>query len=74
MVFTCLMDPAGPYQANLVKSERVNHDGFGVPPERFDRFFGIVKETCRELLGDDWTPEVEAAWSAQIRQVLAASR
>lgn len=74
MVFTCLMDPAGPYQANLVKTERVNHDGFGVPSELFDRFFAIVKETCRDLLGDHWTQEVEAAWSAQINQVLAASR
>lgn len=74
MVFTCLMDPAGPYQANLVKTERVNHDGFGVPQELFDRFFVIVKETCRDLLGDNWTQEVEAAWSAQINQVLVASR
>ena len=74
MVFTCLMDPAGPYQAGLVRTERVNHDGFGVPPELFDRFFVVVKETCRDLLGDDWTHEVEAAWSAQINQVLRASR
>lgn len=74
MVFTCLMDPAGPYQAGLVRTERVNHDGFGVPPEQFDRFFEVVRDSCRELLGDEWTQEVEAAWSAQISQVLAASR
>ncbi|MFZ5718141.1 MAG: globin domain-containing protein [Pseudomonadota bacterium] len=73
MVFTCLMDPAGPYQAALVRTERVNHDGFGVPPQLFDRFFQIVKATCRDLLKDDWTPEVEAAWTAQIDRVLATS-
>lgn len=73
MVLTCLMEPGGPYQANLVRSERVNHDGFGVPPEQFDRFFGIVKEACRDLLADDWTAEVETAWTAQIERVLAAS-
>jgi len=74
MVFECLMDPGGPYQANLVRAERVNHDGFGTPSEEFDRFFGIVHETCRDLIGPDWTPDFEAAWVAQIGRVLAASR
>jgi hypothetical protein len=39
MVFNCLMDPGGPYQLNLVRAERVNHDGFGTPNEEFNRFF-----------------------------------
>ena len=74
MVFECLMHPGGPYQANLVRAERVNHDGFGTPAEVFDRFFGIVQETCRAILGSDWTPEFEAAWTAQIDRVIEASR
>jgi len=74
MVFECLMEPGGPYQANLVRAERVNHDGFGTPSEEFDRFFGIVHETCRDLVGPDWTPEFEAAWAAQIARVLDASK
>jgi hypothetical protein len=69
MVFGCLMDPAGPYQVNLVKSERVNHDGYGTPNDEFDSFFQIVKETCRDLLGSDWTAAEEAAWNAQIARV-----
>lgn len=74
MVFGCLMDPGGPYQANLVRTERVNHDGFGTPSEVFDGFFGIVRETCRELLAGDWSPEFDAAWTAQIERVLTASK
>lgn len=74
MVFDCLMQPSGPYQLNLVRTERVNHDGFGTPAEVFDRFFGIVQETCRDILGADWTPEFEAAWTARIEQVLAGSK
>ena len=69
MVFGCLMDPAGPYQVNLVKSERVNHDGYGTPNDEFDSFFHVVKETCRDLLGPDWTAAEEAAWNAQIARV-----
>lgn len=74
MVFDCLMNPAGPYQSNLVRTERVNHDGFGTTADLFDRFFWIVRDTCRELAAGDWTPEIEAAWTAQIERVLAASK
>jgi hemoglobin-like flavoprotein len=74
MVFTVLMDPDGPYQANLVRTERVNHDGFGTPSHEFDRFFEIVRETCRDALGKDWTPEIEAAWNTQIGRVLAVTQ
>jgi len=74
MVFNCLMDPGGPYQASLVRTERVNHDGFGTPPDVFDRFFGIVLETCRDLAGGDWAPEFDTAWTTQIERVLTASK
>jgi len=74
MVLECLMSPEGPYQMHLVRAERVNHDGFGTPPEEFDRFFGVVHETCRDLAGEGWTPEFEAAWRAQIARVVEGSR
>jgi hypothetical protein len=74
MVFDCLMNPTGPYQLNLVRAERVNHDGFGTPNDVFDRFFWIVRDTCRERAGAHWTPETETAWTAQIERVLTATR
>lgn len=74
MVFDCLLNPAGPYQVNMVRAERVNHDGYGTPNEVFDRFFWIVRDVCRTRAGASWTPETEAAWTAQIEGVLAASR
>ena len=73
MVFDCLMNPGGGYQNNLVRAERVNHDGFGTENAVFDRFFFIVRDVCRELAGPDWVPEFEAAWSARIDQVTAAT-
>lgn len=69
MVFGVLMEPDGSYQRNLVKAERVNHDGFGTPNAEFDSFFQVVKETCRELLESDWTAAEDAAWDAQIARV-----
>ena len=73
MVFDCLMNPGGPYQANLVRAERVNHDGFGTPSDVFDRFFWIVRDVCRERC-DGWSAETDAAWTARIDEVLAASK
>ncbi len=62
MAFECLLDIGGPgaYAANLIAAERVNHEGVGVPHEVFGRFFPIVAQTCRELLGEAWTAEVDA--------------
>lgn len=74
MVFDCLMNPAGPYQTGLVRTERVNHDGFGTPAEVFDSLFWIVRDVCRERAGAAWTPETEAAWTSQIERLLAASK
>lgn len=74
MVFGVLMDPDGPYQANLVKTERVNHDGFGTPSHEFDRFFDIVRDTCREALGAEWNDAFDAAWTRQIATVRAVTK
>ena len=73
MVFDCLMNPGGGYQNNLIRAERVNHDGFGTEPAVFDRFFWIVRDVCRELAGPDWVPEFDAAWSTRIDQVTTAT-
>jgi hemoglobin-like flavoprotein len=64
VAFECILDigGAGAYAANLIAAERVNHEGVGVPPAVFARFFPMLAETCRELLGEAWTAEVDAAW------------
>lgn len=65
VAFQCLLDMsgAGAYAANLIAAERINHEGVGVPPAAFARFFPIVAQTCRELLGEAWTPATETAWT-----------
>jgi hemoglobin-like flavoprotein len=65
VAFECILDMggAGAYAANLIAAERVNHEGVGVPPEIFGRFFPLLAETCRDLLGETWTDEMEAAWA-----------
>jgi hemoglobin-like flavoprotein len=79
VTFQCLLDVtgAGAYAANLIRAERVNHEGVGVSPAAFVRFFPIVMETCRELLGEAWTPEIDAAWAdllAELDGVIASAQ
>ena len=73
-----LLDLAGPgnYAAGMLQSERMNHDGIGVPMGNFDNFFETVMMTFREILGDDWTVEMEEAWLGLIvrAQALLAER
>jgi hemoglobin-like flavoprotein len=71
MAFECLLDMggAGAYAANLIAAEQVNHEGVGVPHEAFGRFFPIVARTCRDLLGEAWTGEVDAAWAELLARI-----
>jgi hemoglobin-like flavoprotein len=50
------------YAHHLIQCEVVTHAGYDVPPDVFATFFGTVAETLRELLGADWTPEIDTAW------------
>jgi hemoglobin-like flavoprotein len=58
-----------PMGVHMIAAERVNHDAFGTPPEVFGRFYPILRETFRDLLGAEWTAEMEAAWDEVLAKV-----
>jgi hemoglobin-like flavoprotein len=57
------------YGANLIQIERVNHQGLGVAPELFDRFYLTVMATFKDVLGGDWTAEMETVWTRVIDEL-----
>ncbi len=57
------------YGANLIQIERVNHQGLGVEPEMFDRFYWTVMAAFKDILGDDWTDEHEAVWTRTVGEL-----
>jgi hemoglobin-like flavoprotein len=57
------------YGANLVQIERVNHEGLGVDPEIFDKFYWTVMATFKDILGADWTSEMETVWSRVVGEL-----
>jgi hemoglobin-like flavoprotein len=53
----------------LIECEVSSHDAYGTPRELFAAFFGVIAETLREILGDDWTPEIDAAWRRLLGEI-----
>lgn len=53
----------------MIECEVSSHDAHGTPRELFVRFFGIIAETVREILGTDWTPEIDAAWRQLLGEI-----
>ena len=59
----------------VIACEVSSHDAYGTPRELFFAFFGVIAAALRELLGDDWTAEMDAAWAgmlAEIKGIVAA--
>ena len=46
----------------LIECEVQSHDAYGTPRKLFGEFFGVIAETLRDILGPDWSPEIEDAW------------
>jgi hemoglobin-like flavoprotein len=63
-VFEAILDFVGErqYAGHLIQTSVVIHTEYGVPPDVFRTFFGVVAETVRDVIGEGWTPEIAAAW------------
>jgi hemoglobin-like flavoprotein len=46
----------------MIECEVSSHDAYGTPRELFGKFFGVIAESMREVLGNDWSPEIDEAW------------
>jgi globin len=58
----------------MIDCEVQSHDAYGTPRKLFGAFFGVIANTMRELLGSDWSPEIDAAWRkllAELDRVVA---
>jgi hemoglobin-like flavoprotein len=46
----------------MIACEVQSHDAYGTPRELFGKFFAVIADTMREILGADWSPEIDNAW------------
>jgi hemoglobin-like flavoprotein len=53
----------------MIECEAVSHDAYGTPRELFVAFFTVIADTLRELLGRDWSEEIENAWQKLLAEL-----
>ncbi|HEX3114926.1 MAG TPA: globin [Bradyrhizobium sp.] len=78
LAIDAMMDFAGDRRGSfrMIECEVQSHDAYGTPRKLFGDFFGVIADTMREILGADWSPEIEDAWRrllAELDQVVAQS-
>ena len=71
LTIEAIMDFAGPRTGHfrMIECEVSSHDAYGTPRELFVAFFGVIAATLRELLGPDWSAEMEDAWRRLIDEM-----
>jgi hemoglobin-like flavoprotein len=64
LTIDAIMDFAGDRTGHfrMIECEVQSHDAYGTPRELFIVFFGVIANTMREVLGTDWSPEIDDAW------------
>ena len=56
-------------QFRMIACEVASHDAYGTSRELFIAFFGVVRDTLRDLLGDEWSPEMTRAWDQLLADI-----
>jgi len=66
-----LLDFAGDRAGNfrMIGCEVQSHDAYGTPRALFVAFFDVIAQTLREILGTDWSPEIEGAWQKLLAEI-----
>jgi len=53
----------------MIECEVSSHDAYGTPRDLFVAFFAVIAATLRELLGEDWSPQIDAAWQQLLHEL-----
>jgi hypothetical protein len=53
----------------MIQCEVQSHDAYGTPRKLFGEFFDVIVDTVREILGADWSPEIEEAWRKLLTEI-----
>ncbi|WP_027550646.1 globin [Bradyrhizobium sp. Cp5.3] len=73
LTIEAILDFAGTRSGHfrLIACEVSSHDAYGTPRELFIAFFAVIRDTLRDLLGDDWSPDVARAWDKLLADIEA---
>ena len=71
MTIEAILDFAGPRSGKfrMIECEVMSHDAYGTPRELFVAFFGVILRTLQDILGSEWTVEMDQAWRDMLREI-----
>ena len=71
MTIEAILDFAGERSGKfrMIECEISSHDAYGTPRDLFIAFFGVIANTLREILGPEWTPEIDQAWRTFLNEI-----
>ena len=71
MTIEAILDLAGERSGKfrMIECEVMSHDAYGTPRDLFLAFFGVIADTLRELLGADWSADMEKAWADMLAEI-----
>ena len=71
LTIEAVLDFAGERRGHfrLIECEVSSHDAYGTPRDLFIAFFGVIAGTLREILDQDWSPEIDAAWRKLLDEI-----
>src|SRR4029079_10975773 len=71
LTIEAVLDFAGPRTGHfrMIECEISSHDAYGTPRELFIAFFDVIAGTLREILGPDWSPQIDAAWRTLLEEI-----
>jgi len=64
LTLEAILDLAGERSGKfrMIECEIASHDAYGTSRELFVAFFSVIAATLRELLGAEWSEEIDTAW------------
>jgi hemoglobin-like flavoprotein len=71
LTIAAILDFAGERTGHFrtIECELTSHDAYGTPRELFVAFFGVITATLRDVLGEDWSPEIDRAWQQLLGEI-----
>jgi hemoglobin-like flavoprotein len=71
LTIDAIIDFAGERSGNfrMISCEAQSHDAYGTPRELFVTFFSVIADTMRDILGTDWSPEIDDAWKKLLTEL-----
>jgi|SRR5665213_1095917 len=71
LTIDAILDFAGDRSGHfrMIECEVQSHDAYGTPRKLFGEFFVVIRDALREILGSDWSPEIDAAWQKMLTDI-----